>query len=295
MEKSVFVVGDEASKALVAAGQASVKPHDRVLIPVPREEHPGEDVAIVLDAASGMPQISASLTTALRRANFAPEVMRESLELARVSDLLAYIKRFQRAGTSVFTAAPLPGGRAGFAKVIIDYSGRDALAWHRHSASVPLRLSPDAVKWLNVTHSQAEIATLFDDFAPFVRGKVSAGELIAAADDLEVTEMTVTSAKRNKSTRMLDVELRGQTSVTVAIPPSFTLEIPLLENRPAIEVEVKLELRKRGEAFGFFTTIRGFERLLATEFDKVNAELQELSGCPLFQVTHAAPSEMSVG
>lgn len=293
MEKSVFAVGDEGSKALVAAGQASVKPQDRVLIPVAREGHPGEDVAIVLDA-NGTPQLSGNLTAALRRANLAPEVMRESLELARISDLLVYVKRFQRPGTAVFTAAPI-GGRAGFAKAVIDYSEKDAPAWHRHSATVPLRLSSDVSKWLNVTHSQTDLATLLDDFAAFVSGKVSAGELIAVADELEVTEMVVNSAKRNKATRMLDVELRGQTSVTVPIPPSFTLSIPLLENRPAIEVDVKLELRKVGDGYKFFTTIRGFDRLLATEFDKVNTELAELSGCPLFQVFGAAPGEMSVG
>lgn len=289
-QKDVYAVGDAASKALFAAGQKSVNPNERVLC---YQSVGAETVAVVI-GENGVPKHDSLITTAVRKSLLAPRAFREVVQLARIADLVAYVKRFQRAGTALFTAAPMKG-RNGFAAAVIDYSeNSDMPAWGRHRATVQLTLSRDVGKWLDVAHTQSELAALLDDYAPFVRGKVTAAELIDVADSLEVTELTVTGATRNKSTRMFDVQLRGTTTVTVPIPPSFTLELPLLENRPPIELDVKLELRKYGESHKFVTTIRRFDRLLADEFDKVNAELTALAGCPLFQVSGAPPDEMPV-
>lgn len=289
-EKQVFAVGDAASQALFAAGQKSVDPEARSLI-FGGDQPDTEDAALVV-GADGVVRFDSTLTKVLRESRLAPRALRESVSLARVEDLVEYVKRFRRPGTALFTCAPV-GTRPGFAATIIDYSEKsDSPSWSRHRAKTDLALSSDVLKWLDRSHSQSALATLLDDYAAFVRGKVTAAELIQVADSLEVTEAVVAGAKRNPQTRMFDVQMRGTTTVTIPIPPSFVLELPVLDNRPPVEMTVKLELRKVGGEHQFFTTIRGFDHLVRAEFDKVNAELSALAECPLFQVSSAPPSVM---
>lgn len=289
-KSTIYAVGDEASKALFAAGQASQKIEARYTL-VRVDESTVEPVVTTISPTSHV-ELNTDLTAELRRAAKTPVVIRERLALDRVDDLVAYLARYGKAGeTVIFASAPKLDSRGSFVAVI-DYG-----TWCRQRAGISAAVSDEARAWHEKTRSQFEFAKLLDEWAAQVvadkvKGGPMSGDLLDMADKLEVTETAMSSYKRNPKTRLWDAELSGKTTTNCTIYPAFGLLMPVLKDRPEREVEIRLELVKRGDSFAFSTRIHNLDRLVREEFATMAQELTEKTKFPVWQ--GEAPPEMPV-
>lgn len=278
MHPSIHNIGDAASAALVAAGKISTTVNDRYRI----INESGEPVVYASDE-QGKLGVDESASKALRYSALVPTVIREDLKLERPEDVVNHVLRFRTPGTVIFARKPLHGN-AGEAHAVIDYSeNRKAPAWNRQHASAPIALSEDVKKWNGVFHTQMDFAALIDDFASDVVGDPSGDMLLEMAGNLEVTDIKVTGYKRDPKTRLYNVTLVGKTETTTVVYPKFALLISVFEDQPPVHVEMRLELEKKGDTYGFRTRIHRFDKLVQAEFEKVCKDLTAKTGVPVWQ------------
>ena len=278
MNTTINNISDNASAALVAAGKISATVNDRYRI----INESGEPVVCAIDE-QGKLGVDESASKALRYSALVPTVIRENLKLERPEDVVNHVLRFRTPGTVIFARKP-SHGNAGEAHAVIDYSkDRETPAWNRQHASAPIALSEDVKKWNGVFHTQMEFAALIDDFASDVVGDPSGDMLLEMAGNLEVTDIKVTGYKRDPKTRLYNVTLVGKTETTTVVYPKFTLLISVFEDQPPVHVEMRLELEKKGDTYGFRTRIHRFDKLVQAEFEKVCKDLAEKTGVPVWQ------------
>lgn len=279
MSTTINNVSDAASAALVAAGKTSATVSDRYRV----INESGEPVVYAIDE-QGKLGVDESASKALRYSALVPTVIRENLKLERPEDVVNHVLRFRTPGTVIFARKP-SHGNAGEAHAVIDYSeNRKAPAWNRQHASAPIALSEDVKKWNGVFHTQMDFAALIDDFASDVVGDdPSSTMLLEMAGNLEVTDIKVTGYKRDPKTRLYNVTLVGKTETTTVVYPKFTLLISVFEDQPPVNVEMRLELEKKGDTYGFRTRIHRFDKLVQSEFEKVCKDLAEKTGAPVWQ------------
>lgn len=271
--------------ALYSAGSKSLDAKHRMEI-VCGETEPA---AVIVDK-DGNVRVDEKITEALREARPRPIVRREDLKLARVQDLVQHVLRFKQPGTVVFAERPkkcLPGSFT----AVLDYSASRApqeLGWNRERAFIEVDLSDDAKKWHNAQHAQPAFANLIRDWArkisPNADGPdATSSALLTMAYDLEVTDRTVSKVTRNRQTGMYDVELKGDTTTSTTIYSSFGLEVAVIEGRMPRTVDVRCELYKSGQGYGFRTQIAHLDELVQSEFDEMCREIEEKAGVPVWQ------------
>lgn len=290
-------IGDEAAKALHAAGIATVSVENRVFV----NKSGLEPVAIVIDKENNA-GVQSALTSYLRRAEATPRVARQSLKLARVEDLASFVIRFKLPGTVIFAVSPEAKSLqtpSGFTAVI-DYSQDSTmLCWNRHRAFVGCNLSQQVREWNARIYSQDEFAELVDKWADLVvecpgAPDATAANLLQMANDLEMEETRVIKVKRDPKTRLLQVQLKEGAATSTTVYPRFCVKMPIFDGRPERTVEIRLKLEKQGGGFGFHVDIHNLDRLVAEEFAEMAAELTKATeGVPVWQ--GAPPEEMGVG
>ena len=280
MSTTINNISDEASAALVAAGKTFASISERYKLLCDPE---GEPFIYALDE-QGKLGIDLSASNALRYSAKVPASIREHLKLERPEDVVNHVLRFKVPGTVIFARKP-SYGNAGEAHAVIDYSeNRGAPAWNRQHASAPIALSEDVKKWNGVFHTQMDFAALIDDFASDVVGDdPSSTMLLEMAGNLEVTDIKVAGYKRDPKTRLYNVTLVGKTETTTVVYPKFTLLISVFEDQPPVHVEMRLELEKKGDTYGFRTRIHRFDKLVQAEFEKVCKDLTAKTGVPVWQ------------
>lgn len=290
-------IGDEAAKALHAAGISSVIVSNRVFV----DRLGFEPVATVIDK-DGSPTVLNCLSSQLRKAEQAPKVARQSLKLTRIEDLAGFVTRFKLPGTVVFAVSPeatslqVPSGFT----AVIDYSQDSTkLGWNRHRAFVGCNLSKQVREWNNKSYSQDDFAELVDKWADQVVPDPSAPDatahnLLQMANDLEVEENRVIKVQRDRNTRLLKAMIKEGSDARVTIYPKFFINLPIFDGRAERTVEIRLGLEKQGGGYGFAVSIHNPDRLVAEEFAGMAAELTKATeGVPVWQ--GAPPEEMSVG
>lgn len=235
----------------------------------------------------------ADLTTQIREAAPRPLVRREDLKLARVQDLVQHVLRFKQPGTVVFAARPqkcLPGRFT----AVLDYSASRApqdLGWNRERATIGVALSADANKWNESTFTQAEFARLVRDWVTKISPSADCPDatgnmLLTMAYDLEVTDRSVSKITRDRNSGTWNVELKGETTTSTTIYPSFHVDLSLIEGRSPQTVEVRCELYKvSGTQYGFRTHIARLEELVQAEFDTMCKEIAAEAAVPVWQGT----------
>jgi hypothetical protein len=290
-------IGDEAAKALHAAGISSVHVENRVVV----NKSGLEPVALVVDKDAS-PFMSGPITSYLRRAEATPRVARQSLKLARVEDLASFVIRFKLPGTVIFAVSPEAKSLqtpSGFTAVI-DYSQDSTkLGWNRHRAFVGCNVSRQVREWNEHTYSQDAFAELVDKWADLVvecpgAPDATAANLLQMANDLEMEETRVIKVKRDPKTRLLQVQLKEGAATSTTVYPRFCVKMPVFDGRPERTVEIRLKLEKQGGGFGFHVDIHNLDRLVAEEFAEMAAELTKATeGVPVWQ--GAPPEEMGVG
>ena len=290
-------IGDEAAKALHAAGISSVSVENRVVV----NKSGLEPVAFVIDQNNN-PVMQSTLTSNLRRAEATPKVARQSLKLARVADLASFVTRFKLSGTVIFAVPPDAkhlSTSSGFTAVI-DYSQDSiTLGWNRHRAFVGCDLSQQVREWNGRTYHQDLFAELVDKWADLVvecpgAPDATAANLLQMANDLEMEETRVIKVKRDPKTRLLQVQLKEGAATSTTVYPRFCVKMPIFDGRPERTVEIRLKLEKQGGGFGFHVDIHNLDRLVAEEFAEMAAELTKATeGVPVWQ--GAPPEEMGVG
>lgn len=290
-------IGDEAAKALHAAGISSVHVENRVFV----NKSGLEPVALVVDKDAS-PFMSGPITSYLRRAEATPRVARQSLKLVRVEDLASFVIRFKLPGTVIFAVSPEAKSLqtpSGFTAVI-DYSqDSTTLYWNRHRAFVGCNLSQQVREWNAHTYSQDAFAELVDKWADLVvdcpgAPDATAANLLQMANDLEMEETRVIKVKRDPKTRLLQVQLKEGAATSTTVYPRFCVKMPIFDGRPERTVEIRLKLEKQGGGFGFHVDIHNLDRLVAEEFAEMAAELTKATeGVPVWQ--GAPPEEMGVG
>lgn len=290
-------IGDEAAKALHAAGISSVHVENRVFV----NKSGLEPVALVVDKDAS-PFMSGPITNYLRRAEATPRVARQSLKLARVEDLASFVIRFKLPGTVIFAVSPEAKSLqtpSGFTAVI-DYSQDSiTLGWNRHRAFVGCNLSQQVREWNARIYSQDEFAELVDKWADLVvecpgAPDATAANLLQMANDLEMEETRVIKVKRDPKTRLFQVQLKEGAAAHTTVYPRFCVKMPIFDGRPERTVEIRLKLEKQGGGFGFHVDIHNLDRLVAEEFAEMAAELTKVTeGVPVWQ--GAPPEEMGVG
>ena len=290
-------IGDEAAKALHAAGISSVHVENRVFV----NKSGLEPVALVVDKDAS-PFMSGPITSYLRRAEATPRVARQSLKLVRVEDLASFVIRFKLPGTVIFAVSPEAKSlqtMSGFTAVI-DYSQDSiTLGWNRHRAFVGCNLSQQVREWNARTYSQDAFAELVDKWADLVvdcpgAPDATAANLLQMANDLEMEETRVIKVKRDPKTRLLQVQLKEGAATSTTVYPRFCVKMPIFDGRPERTVEIRLKLEKQGGGFGFHVDIHNLDRLVAEEFAEMATELTKATeGVPVWQ--GAPPEEMGVG
>ena len=294
-------IGDEAAKALHAAGISSVSVENRVVV----NKSGLEPVAFVIDQNNN-PVMQGVFTTRLRQAEATPKVARQSLKLARVEDLASFVTRFKIPGTVVFAVSPeakslqtMSGFMAGFTAVI-DYSQDSiTLGWNRHRAFVGCDLSQQVKEWNGRTYHQDLFAELVDKWADLVVEcpgvpDATAANLLQMANDLEMEETRVIKVRRDPKTRLFQVQLKEGAATHTTVYPRFCVKLPIFDGRPERTVEIRLKLEKQGGGFGFHVDIHNLDRLVAEEFAEMATELTKATeGVPVWQ--GAPPEEMGVG
>lgn len=290
-------IGDEAAKALHAAGIATVSVENRVFV----NKSGLEPVAIVIDKENNA-GVQSALTSYLRRAEATPRAARQSLKLARVEDLASFVIRFKLPGTVIFAVSPEAKSLqtpSGFTAVI-DYSQDSTmLYWNRHRAFVGCNLSQQVREWNAHTYSQDDFAELVDKWADLVAEcpgapDATAANLLQMANDLEMEETRVVKVRRDPKTRLFQVQLKEGAAAHTTVYPRFCVKMPIFDGRPVRSVEIRLKLEKQGGGFGFHVDIHNLDRLVAEEFAEMAAELTKATeGTPVWQ--GAPPEEMGVG
>jgi hypothetical protein len=289
-------IGDEAAKALHAAGIASVSVANRVFV----DRLGFEPMAIAIDKDNN-PVMQSTLTSNLRRAEATPKVARQSLKLARIEDLASFVTRFKLSGTVIFAVPPESNlaPYSGFTAVV-DYSQDSTkLGWNRHRAFVGCNLSRQVREWNGQKYSQEDFAELVDKWADLVvecpgAPDATAANLLQMANDLEMEETRVIKVKRDPKTRLLQVQLKEGAAAHTTVYPRFCVKMPIFDGRPERTVEIRLKLEKQGGGFGFHVDIHNLDRLVAEEFAGMAAELTKATeGVPVWQ--GAPPEEMGVG
>lgn len=290
-------IGDEAAKALHAAGISSVSVENRVVV----NKSGLEPVAFVIDQNNN-PVMQGVFTTRLRQAEATPKVARQSLKLARVEDLASFVTRFKIPGTVVFAVSPEAKSlqaMSGFTAVI-DYSQDSiTLGWNRHRAFVGCDLSQQVKEWNGRSYSQDAFAELVDKWADRVvecpgSPDATAANLLQMANDLELEETRVVKVKRDPKTRLFQVQFKEGTEAKTTVYPRFCIRLPVFDGRVERTVEIRLKLEKEGGEFRFRTDIHNLDRLVAEEFAGMAAELTKATeGVPVWQ--GAPPEEMGVG
>lgn len=282
MNTTINNISDNASAALVAAGKVSVEIEKRYCGIA--DEESGEEVVIYALNEGGELGVDTAASNAVRQAGKAPKVIREHLKLERPEDVVNHVLRFKAPGTVIFVRKP-SYGNPGEAHAVIDYSqDRANLGWNRQHAVAPISLSDDIRKWHEVHHTQMSFAALIDDFASDVIGDdPSCDMLLEMAGNLEVTDIRVTGYKRNKQTRLYDVTMTGKTETTTVVYPKFKLRISVFADQPPVDVEIRLELDKKGDSYGFHTRVHRFDKLVQDEFEKVSKNIAEKTGVPVWQ------------
>lgn len=280
MNNSINQIGDEAAKALIAAGKNSVTVMER-FIPLGRE---GDEPNVYAINENGTIGIDAVASTALRYGMSTPQVIREQLKLERPADVIEHVLRFKMPGTVVFARKPIVGV-AGACHAVIDYSAdREHRGWNRQHAVAPIALSEDIVKWHDKIHGQADFAALIDDYVEdVVSGEPTGDQLLEMANSLEVTDINVTGYKRNPKTRLFDVTLTGKTETTTVVYPRFTIKMPVFADRPDTTVEIRLSLVKVGSGYGFETRVHRFDKLVQSEFAALCKDLADKTGVAVWQ------------
>lgn len=280
--------------ALYSAGSRSLDAKHRMEI-VCGETEPA---AVIVDK-DGNVRVDEKITEALREARPRPIVRREDLKLARVQDLVQHVLRFKQPGTVVFAERPkkcLPGSFT----AILDYSASRApqeLGWNRERATIGVALSADANKWNESTFTQAEFARLVRDWVTKISPSADCPDatgnmLLTMAYDLEVTDRSVSKITRDRNSGTWNVELKGETTTSTTIYPSFHVDLSLIEGRSPQTVEVRCELYKvSGTQYGFRTHIARLEELVQAEFDAMCKEIGAEAAVPVWQGT--APGVVS--
>ena len=290
-------IGDEAAKALHAAGISSVSVANRVCV----DRSGVEPVAIAVDK-DGQPCALNSLSAWLRRAEANPKVARQSLKLGRVEDLAHFVTRFKLSGTVIFAVPPDAkhlSPSSGFTAVV-DYSQDSTLpGWNRHRAFVGCDLSQQVREWNGRLYHQDAFAELVDKWADLVVEcpgvpDATAANLLQMANDLEMEETRVIKVRRDPKTRLFQVQLKEGAAAHTTVYPRFCVKMPIFDGRPERTVEIRLKLEKQGGGFGFHVDIHNLDRLVAEEFAGMAAELTKATeGVPVWQ--GAPPEEMGVG
>ena len=289
-------IGDEAAKALHAAGISSVSVANRVFV----DRLGFEPMAITIDKDNN-PVMQSTLTSNLRRAEATPKVARQSLKLARIEDLASFVTRFKLSGTVIFAVPPESNLSAysGFTAVI-DYSQDSTkLGWNRHRAFVGCNLSRQVREWNGQKYSQEDFAELVDKWADLVvecpgAPDATAANLLQMANDLEMEETRVIKVRRDPKTRLFQVQLKEGAAAHTTVYPRFCVKMPIFDGRPERTVGIRLKLEKQGGGFGFHVDIHNLDRLVAEEFAEMAAELTKATeGVPVWQ--GAPPEEMGVG
>jgi hypothetical protein len=289
-------IGDEAAKALHAAGIASVSVANRVFV----DRLGFEPMAIAIDKDNN-PVMQSTLTSNLRRAEATPKVARQSLKLARIEDLASFVTRFKLSGTVIFAVPPESNlaPYSGFTAVV-DYSQDSTkLGWNRHRAFVGCNLSRQVREWNGQKYSQEDFAELVDKWADLVvecpgAPDATAANLLQMANDLEMEETRVIKVRRDPKTRLFQVQLKEGAAAHTTVYPRFYVKMPIFDGRPERTVEIRLKLEKQGGGFGFHVDIHNLDRRVAEEFAGMAAELTKATeGVPVWQ--GAPPEEMGVG
>lgn len=291
-------VTETGAKALIEAGAFSTDIEKRTANLHDKEA--GDEVLLASISSSGGFQVEDDATKKARLAMERPDRARGSHTLARVADLVEFVKRFRQPGTVVFGARPgatgLGSAPAGFT-AIADFSEKfDELSWNRFRAFVGLSISREAKIFNDVTYDQSDFAKLVEKWADKIlpHEDATAANLLVMASDLQVEERQVSKVQRDPRSRTVNLQYGENTEAKTRLFPRMKLSLPVISGRPEREVEVWVSLVKQGQGvYGFSLEIPQLDKLIETEFDLMSAEVSAEAGVPVWQ--GVPPGEMPVG
>lgn len=290
---------EAAARALVEAGALSTDLSKRVT-----HITDGHEEVVLATGADGEVKVLAPATSAVRRSLSAPRAARGHLLFTRVADLAEFVRTFKQPGTVIFAAPPTsstlirdryPDSIApGFTAVIDHSAGMESLAWNRFRGEVRCITSKEVAAW-SKSYSQTDFADLIDDWADRVvpDGDATAENLLHMASDLEIDEHRVLKVTRDPKTRLFSAQLKEGATAKTTIYPRFKIQLPIIEGRDPVEVDIRLKLAKKGNDFVFEVGIHQLEDHINREFKTMGDELAKATEVPVWQ--GVAPAEMAVG
>lgn len=161
----------------------------------------------------------------------------------------------------------------------------------RHTCSLTLLPSEEFTRWnayematpkTGGMHSQAEFAAFLEENANDVVDP-EPGILIEISRDLEATQgVTFASRTRLESgDRAFTYETETKTKGELRVPREFTLNIPLYNGEPAIEIKCafRFQVTAGGLLLGY--EWRRVEYQRRAHFNAIAHEVSEATGCPL--------------
>lgn len=293
MSTNINSIGDEATQDLVAAGVALAS-KDNGIVNTTRGEGDGVEPVIAVFNGSEY-RLDTKLTVRAREAQKRPLVARENIALSRVEDLCEYLNAHKTDEVRVFAHM---GNRI---TAILDYGkGPDTVGWRRRRAFVPMsygavikKLGGTAGVWL----TQQQLAQFVEDNDESVvvdaPGDPDKDQLLAMATDLEVADSTISSFKREKSSRVWTVSYKNEATPKTTVYPAFSLNAPIFEGQEEITLKIRVSIEKRGGEYGFLVRVNRLEALAREEFSKMTETISNDTG--VAPIWGEAPGEMDVG
>lgn len=289
---NINYLGDEAAKALVAAGRIFATKENGI-VNTTHGEGTVEPVIAVFNGAEY--RIDNKLTMRAREAHKRPLVARENIALSRIEDLCEYLNAHKTDETRLFAHM---GNRI---TAILDYGkGPDTVGWRRRRAfilmsygSVIKKLGGVAGVWF----TQQQLAQFVEDNDELVvaaaTGDPDKDQLLAMATDLEVADNTISSFKREKASRVWSVSYKNEATPKTTVYPAFSLNAPIFEGQEDMTIKVRVSIEKRNGEYGFLVRVNRLEALARAEFSKMTEQLFNDTG--IQPIWGEAPGEMDVG
>lgn len=175
-------------------------------------------------------------------------------------------------------------------EAVLDHHGKDDPSWCDHRASFKPRLSPEWTAWKAADgkkFSQVELAHFVEDVLDtFVAPEPN--QMLKAALDFQSNESLVLAASQNLDNGNTKFTFsKENASGSVTFPHRAKISVPIHENEPAVELEVRLRYRTSSDGVLQFLVSfvhrvdliqRDAVRALAKRIEQATAELTQFEG-----------------
>lgn len=223
----------------------------------------------------------------------APKRIVASPQFLDIDGFADYAAEFQQAGSRIFVDDEK---RVFF--IMFDAPAKDAPAWADHTASYPVKTSPEWERFKAIDGKRLEpleLAEFLEDNLEYFIGPVNGAELLTMAQDLKVT---IKGKMANKGTTQKGVttllvennsELAGGPK-KLAFPENVELSLRIFKNHAHYKIQSRLRYRFTDEGVKFFFSLYDTSQIEESAFNVVVNDVKDATGLKTVRGSYFGPS-----